>query len=40
MAHIVILYTSHAYETLTFEDMFECAAASGNVGHTLSLIHI
>lgn len=39
MAHIVILYTSHAYETLTFEDMFECAAASGNVGHTCE-IHI
>lgn len=39
MAHIVIQYISHAYETLTFEDMFECAAASGNVGHTCE-IHI
>lgn len=39
MAHIVIQYTSHAYKTLTFEDMFECAAAAGNVGHTCE-IHI
>lgn len=37
MAHIIIRYTSHAYTTLTFEDMFECAAAAGNVGHTCEL---
>ena len=37
MAHIVISYQAHAYNTLAFLDMFECAAAAGNVGHTCAL---
>lgn len=37
MAHIVISYQAHAYNTIAFLDMFECAAAAGNVGHTCTL---
>ena len=37
MANIVISYQAHAYHTNTFLDMFECAAAAGNVGHTCTL---
>lgn len=37
MAHIVISYQAHAYNTNAFLDMFECAAAAGNVGHTCTL---
>lgn len=39
MAYIVISYQAHAYNTRAFLDMFECAAAAGNVGHTCA-IHI
>ena len=39
MAHIVISFQAHAYNTRAFLDMFECAAAAGNVGHTCA-IHI
>ncbi len=38
MAHIVVTLQSNAYTSLCFLDMFECAAAAGNVGHTCSVI--
>lgn len=38
MAHIVIHYQAHAYTTKAFLDMFECAAAAGNVGHSCTLL--